>query len=56
MSISTGYGELSTEYTYSLRNTHYSLLTKTLGAYIGGVHLFPFRTEQLSPPEPMVLP
>jgi hypothetical protein len=26
-----------------------------LGAYIGGVHLFPFRTEKLSPPEPMVL-
>ena len=25
------------------------------GAYIGGVHLFPFRTEKLSPPEPMVL-
>ena len=29
---------------------------KSLGAYIGGVHLFPFRTEKLSPPEPMVLP
>lgn len=28
---------------------------KYSGAYIGGVHLFPFRTEKLSPPEPMVL-
>ncbi len=25
------------------------------GGYSGGVHLFPFRTEKLSPPWPMVL-
>ena len=30
-------------------------LKRNSGAYIGGVHLFPFRTEKLSPPEPMVL-
>ena len=37
--------------------THIFILTskKYSGAYIGGVHLFPFRTEKLSPPEPMVL-
>ena len=25
------------------------------GGYAGGVHLFPYRTEKLSPPWPMVL-
>ena len=25
------------------------------GGFAGGVHLFPFRTEKLSPPWPMVL-
>ena len=28
---------------------------RVVGAFGGGVHLFPFRTEQLSPPAPMVL-
>ena len=28
---------------------------RNVGAFGGGVHLFPFRTEQLSPPAPMVL-
>jgi hypothetical protein len=28
---------------------------KALGDYSGGVHLFPFRTEKLSPPAQMVL-
>jgi hypothetical protein len=28
---------------------------KILGDYSGGVHLFPFRTEKLSPPAQMVL-
>ncbi|SJN28394.1 hypothetical protein FM120_06000 [Sphingobacterium faecium PCAi_F2.5] len=32
------------------------LIQNILGVYIGGVYLFPFRTEQSSPPEPMVLP
>ncbi len=34
---------------------HEPITLKYSGAYIGGVHLFPFRTEKLSPPEPMVL-
>ena len=34
---------------------NYKTIQRALGAYIGGVHLFPFRTEKLSPPEPMVL-
>ena len=29
--------------------------SKSLGVYCGGVHLFPFRTEKLSPPAQMVL-
>jgi hypothetical protein len=32
-----------------------SLYLKYYGDYAGGVHLFPFRTEKLSPPWPMVL-
>ena len=44
------------EFLVLIPDTRYLLLSRSLGAYIGGVHLFPFRTEKLSPPEPMVLP
>ena len=44
------------EFLVLILDTRYLLLSKSSGAYIGGVHLFPFRTEKLSPPEPMVLP
>ena len=33
-----------------------SCKTKSNGGYSAGVHLFPFRTEKLSPVAPMVLP
>jgi hypothetical protein len=43
----------------AVKTTHHPLNQpinqRNSGAYIGGVHLFPFRTEKLSPPEPMVL-
>jgi len=29
--------------------------SRPYGGYAGGVHLFPYRTEKLSPPWPMVL-
>ena len=41
--------------THNVQHTTNSQLLRNSGAYIGGVHLFPFRTEKLSPPEPMVL-
>ncbi len=31
------------------------IIPTVLGDYCGGVHLFPFRTEKLSPPAQMVL-
>jgi len=40
---------------------HKNLIPRTLnlqpsyGGFAGGVHLFPYRTEKLSPPWPMVL-
>ena len=44
----------------AISNLHTEILIlksilKYSGAYIGGVYLFPFRTEKSSPPEPMVL-
>jgi hypothetical protein len=39
----------------SLNTIHYSRFTKDNGDYSSGDHLFPFRTEKLSPLAPMVL-
>ena len=40
---------------YSYRSYSPSLYLRSYGDYSGGDHLFPFRTEKLSPPAQMVL-
>jgi hypothetical protein len=42
-------------YSFLLFTLYFILKARSYGGIAGGVHLFPFRTEKLSPPWPMVL-